>query len=221
MLFDTIFSSDGIFDPPGEYLDASVNAVRSSGGLYIADEVQAGLGRVGSRLWGFASGTVTPDIVTLGKPIGNGHPIGAVVTTKDIADRFADSDYFFSTFGGNTVSAAVGLAVLDITRRTDLPARAEAVGAHLRVGIEALDIDAFAEVRGAGLLIGVEVVDEDGLPDPVRAAGIVEGMRGRSVLIGRTGRSENVLKIRPPLVFEQQHADIFVEALNGSSRAQS
>ncbi len=206
LIFDTIFSSDGIFDPPGEYLDASAAAIREAGGLYIADEVQAGLGRVGSRMWGFATGSAIPDIVTLGKPIGNGHPIGAVVTTAEIARRFADEAYFFSTFGGNTVSAAVGTAVIDITEAEGLPERAERVGNYLRAAIRQMRGPVVA-VRGAGLFIGVEV------EQAATAEAIVEGMRKRGVLVGTTGPSGNVVKIRPPMVFEERHADVLVQAL--------
>jgi len=206
LIFDTIFSSDGIFDPPGEYLDASAAAIRDAGGLYIADEVQAGLGRVGNRMWGFATGSAIPDIVTLGKPIGNGHPIGAVVTTEEIARRFADEAYFFSTFGGNTVSAAVGTAVLDVTETEGLPERAERVGDYLRAAIRQMSGPVVA-VRGAGLFIGMEV------EDAATADAIVEGLRTRGVLVGTTGPSGNVVKIRPPIVFEERHADVLTQAL--------
>jgi 4-aminobutyrate aminotransferase-like enzyme/Ser/Thr protein kinase RdoA (MazF antagonist) len=209
LIFDTIFSSDGIFDPPGEYLDASAAAIREAGGLYIADEVQAGLGRVGNRMWGFAAGTAIPDIVTLGKPIGNGHPIGAVVTTAEIARRFTDEAYFFSTFGGNTVSAAVGTAVLDITEADGLPERAERVGHYLRAAIRQMP-GPVVSVRGAGLFVGVEVADK------ATAQAIVEGMRERGVLVGTTGPSGNVVKIRPPMVFEERHADFVLRALRQS-----
>jgi 4-aminobutyrate aminotransferase-like enzyme/Ser/Thr protein kinase RdoA (MazF antagonist) len=209
LIFDTIFSSDGIFDPPGEFLDASAAAIREAGGLYIADEVQAGLGRVGDRMWGFAAGTAIPDIVTLGKPIGNGHPIGAVVTTAEIARRFADDAYFFSTFGGNTVSAAVGSAVLDITEAEGLPERAERVGNYLRAAIREMRGPVVA-VRGVGLFVGVEVADS------ARAEAIVEGMRERGVLVGTTGPSGSVVKIRPPLIFDERHADALLEALRQS-----
>ena len=168
-MIDSAFSSDGIFDLPPGYLTAIADAVRAAGGLFIADEVQAGLGRVGDRFWGFAVDGFVPDLVTLGKPIGNGFPMGAVITTPAIAERFAASDYFFSTFGGSPVAAAAGLAVLDVTRDEGLPARAEAIGAGLRRDLAA----ALAAhgvpgtVRGAGLFIGVDV----GEPAPRPRAG--------------------------------------------------
>jgi 4-aminobutyrate aminotransferase-like enzyme len=157
-------------------------------------------------MWGYAAGRAVPDIITLGKPIGNGHPIGAVVTTEDIARRFADEAYFFSTFGGNTVSAAVGAAVLDITGAERLPDRAERVGAHLRRRLRRMP-QPIGAVRGAGLFIGVDV------GDAAAARAIVEGLRHRGVLVGATGPGATVIKIRPPLAFEEQHADILVQAL--------
>ncbi len=216
LMFDTIFSSDGIHDPARSYLDASAAGIRAAGGLFIADEVQAGLGRVGQRFWGFAAGTAVPDIVTLGKPIGNGHPIGVVITSKEIAERFAELGYFFSTFGGNPVSAAVGNAVLDITFAEALPKSADSVGEYLRTGLAgmAATSDVLGGVRGAGLFVGVDVVDTDGGPDEGRARAMVEAMRDNGVLIGRTGRHENVLKIRPPLIFEHDHADLLLDSLS-------
>ncbi|MEE8332009.1 MAG: aminotransferase class III-fold pyridoxal phosphate-dependent enzyme [Acidimicrobiia bacterium] len=213
LFLDTIFSSDGIHDPPPDYLDSAAAQIGAAGGLFVADEVQAGLGRVGPRMWGFAAGAATPDIVTLGKPIGNGHPVGAVVTTSDIAGRFADEDYFFSTFGGNNVAAAVGSAVLDITLGEELPERAERAGNYLRDGLKSITSSVIGEVRGAGLFTGVEIVNPDGEPDGPAAESILEAMKDRGVLIGRTGPHDNVLKIRPPLVFEEAHADIVLSAL--------
>jgi 4-aminobutyrate aminotransferase-like enzyme len=216
VFFDTIFSSDGIYPATADYLDQSVATVRTAGGLFVADEVQAGLGRVGSRFWGFSAATLTPDIVTLGKPVGNGHPLGVVVTTEAIARRFTEDGYFFSTFGGNPVAAAVGTAVLDLTAQLALPDRSQRVGEHIRNGIRAMGSAVVGDVRGAGLFIGVEIVGADGRPNRGTAAGLVEAMRGRGVLIGRTGPEDNVLKIRPPLVFEERHAEVLLTALADS-----
>jgi 4-aminobutyrate aminotransferase-like enzyme/Ser/Thr protein kinase RdoA (MazF antagonist) len=214
LIYDTVFSSDGIFDPGGDFLNGSMAAVRSSGGLFIADEVQAGLGRVGQRMWGFAGSGSAPDIVTLGKPLGNGYPIGAVVTSRDIAAAFAAREHFFSTFGGSTVAAAAGAAVIEATLALRLPQRADRVGGYLSRRLTELAGRAsqLREVRGAGLFVGVEVAD-----GPL-AEELVERMRDRHVLIGRTGPSGNVLKIRPPLVFEEAHADIVVAALEAALR---
>ncbi len=214
-MIDSAFSSDGIFDLPPGYLTAIADAVRAAGGLFIADEVQAGLGRVGDRFWGFAVDGFVPDLVTLGKPIGNGFPMGAVITTPAIAERFAASDYFFSTFGGSPVAAAAGLAVLDVTRDEGLPARAEAIGAGLRRDLAA----ALAAhgvpgtVRGAGLFIGVDV------GEPSLARELVEGLKAQRVLVSTTGPRRNVLKIRPPLAFDATHAALLLEAFEAALRA--
>jgi 4-aminobutyrate aminotransferase-like enzyme/Ser/Thr protein kinase RdoA (MazF antagonist) len=215
--FDGTFSSDGIRVPGAGYLDTAAAAVRAHGGLVIADEVQGGLGRIGSDYWAFRVGTAVPDIVTLGKPLGNGYPIGAVVTSRDIADRFAGRAYFFSTFGGNPVSAAAALMVLRITDELTLPQRAERVGAYLRGGLPAAlaGLDADVEVRGRGLFTGVDV-GHGGL-----AHDLVEAMRRQGVLVGRTGPGGTVVKIRPPLVFDYEHADRLLEATADGVRAMS
>jgi len=207
--FDTVLSSDGIFDP-SPALAVFADQIRAVGGLMIADEVQAGFGRIGPSLWGFAASGITPDIVTLGKPMGNGHPIAAVVTTASIAQRFADSGYYFSTFAGNPVSAAAGMAVLDIMEAEALPDAALAVGDSLRSALSSIDHPAIKEVRGRGAFTGVEIGQS--VPDEATARSIVDGMRERNVLIGRTGVTRNVLKIRPPLVFGPQHADMLLDA---------
>jgi 4-aminobutyrate aminotransferase-like enzyme len=213
---DTVFSSDGIFDPPAGYFAAVFDEVRSHGGLCIADEVQAGFGRVGTRFWGFAVDEAIPDIVTLGKPMGNGYPLAAVITSAEIAAEFSRHDYFFSTFAGSPVAAAVGGAVLDVMHRDALPARAERVGAYVRSGLRELAAKhlAAATVRGPGMFIGFDVRDQSGQPDPGMALAIQNRMRAHQVLIGRTGVNGNVLKIRPPLVFAEIHADILLETLD-------
>jgi 4-aminobutyrate aminotransferase-like enzyme len=150
LIFDDVFSSDGIHRVPPGYLRSAYAAARKVGALCVADEVQAGFGRVGAPFWGFAQDDVVPDIVTLGKPMGNGFPMGAVVTTAEIAARFAERSHFFSTFAGSPVAAAAGNAVLDVLQREDLPARADEVGEHLRVGLSALQHPAIVSVRGPG-----------------------------------------------------------------------
>ncbi len=211
---DTVFSSDGIHDLAPGYLALVYAAVREDGGLCIADEVQAGLGRVGQRMWGFAADTVVPDIVTLGKPLGNGHPMAAVVTTSAIAEDFANDGYYFSTFAGNPVSAAVGNAVLDVMEREQLPIQAEVIGRYLREGIGELALrhEIISEVRGPGLFIGVELVGNGAAATSV-AERVQNNMRERQVLIGRTGPAGNVLKIRPPLVFAEEHSDLLLKTL--------
>ena len=210
LVTDTIFASDGIFPAPEGWLREAFTRVREAGGLSVADEVQAGFARVGKPFWGFALDGAVPDIVTLGKPMGNGHPMGAVVTTRAIAEEFARNWHFFSTFAGSPVAAAAGSAVLDVIEREGLAEHAEVIGARLRERISALGHPAIVDVRGAGLFVGVE------LSGPDEAGAVVEGMRSRRVLIGRTGRERNVLKIRPPLVFDDSNVDALVAALAGT-----
>jgi 4-aminobutyrate aminotransferase-like enzyme len=214
-MIDSAFSSDGIFDLPPGYHTSLAAAVRAAGGLFIADEVQAGLGRVGDRFWGFAVDGFVPDVVTLGKPIGNGFPMGAVITTPAIAEHFAASDYFFSTFGGSPVAAAAGLAVLDVTRDEGLPARAEAIGARLRRDLAA----ALAAhgvpgiVRGAGLFIGIDVGEASLAQD------LVEALKARRALVSTTGPRRDVLKIRPPMAFDATHAGLLLAAFEAALAA--
>jgi 4-aminobutyrate aminotransferase-like enzyme len=209
-IFDTVFSSEGIFEIPDGVLKAARAWASEAGALLVADEVQAGFGRIGPSFWGFARHKVVPDIVTLGKPMGNGHPMGAVVTTRAIADQFASESHFFSTFAGSPVAAAVGMAVIDVVEREGLAANAERVGAYLKQQIEALAHPDIVEVRGPGLFVGVE------LESHRLATRTVNDMRQDGVLIGATGPSGNVLKIRPPLVFRDHHADRVVDALRRS-----
>lgn len=204
---------------PDGYLQAAYRHVRAAGGVCIADEVQVGLGRVGTHLWGFETQGVVPDIVTLGKPIGNGHPIGAVITTPEVAASFDTGMEYFNTFGGNPVSCAVGLAVLDVLEGDGLQERAHVVGTRLAAGLEALAADhaVIGEVRGLGLFLGVDLVTdrETREPAPALARRVVEEMKGRGVLIGVEGHGRNVLKIKPPLVFSEANADVLVETLGG------
>lgn len=217
LAFDTVFSSDGIFDPlPGAFR-AAAERVREAGGLFIADEVQAGFGRVGARMWGFADQDFVPDIVTLGKPMGNGHPVAAVITTQAIAKAFTRHGYYFSTFAGNPVSTAAAMAVLDVISTENLPAKADRVGSYLRFGLRTLAgrHPSISDVRGPGMFTGVEL-QTDGRPDPELTRRVMDDMRRRRVLIGRTGLHGNVLKIRPPLTFDESHADLLIEALDAT-----
>jgi 4-aminobutyrate aminotransferase-like enzyme len=211
-------TSDGILAPPPEYARGLAERARAAGGLYVADEVQAGHGRTGAHLWAFAAAGVVPDIVTTGKPMGNGFPVAAVVTRADIVDRLAARTEWFSTFGGNPVACAAALAVLDVIEEEDILAGADAVGAHLRAGLADLAArhDGIGDVRGSGLLIGVELVRDREHREPATdlAADVVEALRDRGVLVGRAGPADNVLKIRPPLVFRCEHADLLVERLD-------
>ena len=203
---------------PDGYLHAAYRAMRAAGGVCIADEVQVGFGRVGTHRWGFETQGVTPDIVTLGKPIGNGHPLAAVITTPEIAASFANGMEYFNTFGGNPVSCAVGLAVLDVIETEQLQQRALVVGEHLRAGLRDLQArhPIIGDVRGLGMFIGVELIrDHETLaPADAEASYIAERMKDHGILIGTDGPLHNVLKIKPPLAFTTNNADRLVATLD-------
>ena len=210
-----------IMYPPG-YLAEVYRHVRAAGGVCIADEVQTAYGRIGTHGYAFEAQGVVPDIVVLGKPIGNGYPLGAVVTTPEIAASFDNGMEFFSTFGGSTVSCVVGLAVLDIVRDEQLQAHAREVGEHLLARLRPL-VDRSAlvgDVRGSGLFIGVELVrDRDTLePAAAEAADIVNRLREEGILIGTDGPYHNVLKIRPPMPFSIEDAHVLASALEAVVR---
>jgi 4-aminobutyrate aminotransferase-like enzyme len=192
---------------PQGYLNDVYDAVRAAGGVCIADEVQTGFGRIGTHFWGFESYGVVPDVVVLGKPIGNGHPIGAVITTRAIADSFDNGMEFFSTFGGNTVSCAIGLAVLEVVQEEGLQTHALQVGEKLIDALKDLQSrhEVIRDVRGSGLFLGVELEKE--------ATRIVNQMRENRILIGTEGPLHNVLKIRPPMPFSSSDADQFLTTL--------
>jgi 4-aminobutyrate aminotransferase-like enzyme/Ser/Thr protein kinase RdoA (MazF antagonist) len=202
---------------PDGYLKEAHRHVREAGGVCIADEVQTGLGRVGSYFWAFETQGVVPDIVTIGKPLGNGHPLAAVVTTSEISASFDNGMEYFNSFGGNPVSCVVGLAVLDVIEEERLQEKAQRVGAHLKAALEALKNkhSLIGDVRGSGLFIGVELVlDRETLaPAPKQAAYVVERMKDSGVLISTDGPLHNVLKIKPPLVFSKNNADELVNRL--------
>jgi 4-aminobutyrate aminotransferase-like enzyme len=199
--------------PPG-YLNKVYDVVRGAGGVCIADEVQTGYGRIGTHFWAFESYGVVPDIVVLGKPIGNGHPIGAVITTPEIAASFDNGMEFFSTFGGNTVSCAIGLAILEVVQEEKLQSHALAVGEQLLSGLRELQQHhaIFGDVRGSGFFLGVELI-KDSEPATSEAHRIVNAMRDNGILIGTDGPSHNVLKIRPPMPFSMTDADRFLTTL--------
>jgi 4-aminobutyrate aminotransferase-like enzyme len=216
LLVDTIFSSDGVFADPAGFLAGAVAQVRAAGGLFIADEVQAGFGRVGAPMWGFARQQVAPDLVTLGKPMGNGHPVAAVVSRPEPAAAFGRSIRYFNTFGGNPVSCAAAMAVLQVITGERLAENSEAMGERLRAELRGLATrrPTLGEVRGAGLFIGADILDTSGDPAPDAAIRVVNAMRAQGVLISVTGPAGNVLKIRPPLVFASEHVDLLVAALD-------
>jgi 4-aminobutyrate aminotransferase-like enzyme len=215
---DSLFSSDGIFAEPTNLLDRVAQVVRDAGGLFIADEVQSGYARSGERMWGHQRHGVQPDIMTLGKPMGNGFPVAGVVLADDVVARFGRDQRYFNTFGGNTVAIAAAQATFDVIRDDDLLGHTTRVGGELQTALRELATrhECIGDVRGAGLYLGVEIVgDRDAkTPDAVRASALVNGLRERRVLISATGFNANVLKIRPPLVFSSDDADRLLSALD-------
>ncbi len=206
-----------IMFPPG-YLAAVYAHVRRAGGVCIADEVQTGLGRIGTHFWAFESQDVEPDIVVMGKPMGNGHPLAAVVTTRAIADAFDNGMEFFTTFGGNTVSCAVGLAVLDVVRDEALQLHAHHVGARMLAGLRAMSLrhELVGDVRGSGLFLGVELVRDRVTLEPAadEASYVFNRMREEGILLGTDGPHHNVVKIRPPMPFDDANADRLVATMD-------
>ncbi|MFC5502920.1 aspartate aminotransferase family protein [Lysinimonas soli] len=236
LIVDTIFASDGVF-PDAAGLSLAVAAIRAAGGLFIADEVQAGFGRLGGGsagagpaggddagaagqngadlgLWGFARYGLEPDIVTLGKPMGNGHPVAAVVARRAPIEAFAARGRYFNTFGGNPVSIAAAQATLDVVREERFVEHARAIGPRLRRALEQIDSPRIGEVRGQGLFLGVDLVDDAGRPDEALAIEVVNALRQRRILLAASGPGNNTLKIRPPLVFNDTDASRLVGELD-------
>ena len=218
VLLDSVFASDGLQVQPEGLLRAASETARRHGALHVADEVQGGFGRVGTHWWAFERHGVVPDLVALGKPMGNGIPIAGVVGRAELFDAFGGRVRYFNTFGGNPVSVAAASAVLDELEDRDLLAHAEALGGRVATGLREVTTDepGVAEVRRAGLFLAVELVEEDGSPDAARAAAVVNAMRERRILISASGTYDNVLKIRPPLVLDESSADRLVHGLGSS-----
>lgn len=219
-IVDPLFSSDGIYANPTSLLAPVAEVVRDAGGLFIADEVQSGLGRSGERLWGYQRHGLNPDIVTMGKPMGNGYPVAAVALAGDVVKAFGNDLRYFNTFGGNSVAIAAAQATFDVIRDEKLMQNADRIGKIIRDGLKdiATRHDRIGDVRGAGLYIGAELVTDRVTkePDSKTALGIVNGLRERRVLISGTGFHSNVLKIRPPLVFGEAHADRLLSELEAT-----
>lgn len=217
-IIDTILSSNGLPRIPPGWLPSVVAGVRAAGGLFIADEVQPGFGRMGTHFWGWEKLGVEPDLVTLGKPMGNGHPVSAVVCRSEMAREFQKNGSYFNTFGGNPVSCAAARAVLEIIEEEQLQQRALSTGRYLRAGLRALaeTHEVMGDVRGSGLFNAVDLVTdrESGKPATAEAARIVNAMRERGVLLGSSGPFSNVLKIRSPMVFGEPEADFLLERLS-------
>jgi 4-aminobutyrate aminotransferase-like enzyme len=220
LLFDTIFSSDGILSHPAGFIAKAVAAVRSAGGVFIADEVQPGFARTGAAMWGFERHGVTPDLVVLGKPMGNGMPIAGVIAGPEILEEFAARARYFNTFGGNPVSCAAALAVLDVIADERLMANAFCVGEYIQAGLRSLALreERIGEIRGAGLFIGVDLVKDRATrePDPETSLALVNRLRDKHVLISACGRRGHVLKIRPPLPFSREDADELLTKLDAA-----
>ena len=216
LVTDTIFSSDGIFAGPKGFLKPAVDAIHEAGGLFVADEVQPGFGRTGETMWGFERHGVSPDMVTIGKPMGNGYPMAGIVLRPEIIAEFGPRARYFNTFGGNPVAAAAGKAVLDAIRIDGLQHNALDVGRYLMDGLMSLSHSAIGDVRGSGLFIGVEIISDAATkrPDAALTTRIVNGLRERRILISASGPNANILKIRPPLVFAREHADMLLSALD-------
>ena len=217
LIVDTIFASDGVI-PDAVGLPAAVAAIHAAGGIFLADEVQPGFGRLGrsdasGSLWGFARHGLEPDLVTLGKPMGNGHPIAGVVARRELVDAFATGGRYFNTFGGNPVSIAAAQATLDVVRDEQLPEHAARVGGALLSALRELDDPRIGAVRGAGLFLGVDLVDADGRPDEALALDVVNALRERRILLAASGPDNHTLKIRPPLVFGDADATRLVTEL--------
>lgn len=218
LLADSIFSSDGVLPGPVGYLQAAIDVVHRNGGIYIADEVQPGFARTGEAFWGFARHSIVPDIVTIGKPMGNGMPVAGLLAKADVLAAFSDATPYFNTFGGNPVSMAAAQAVLDVIQREELQAHSLTVGNKLRHQLAQLaDVhECVGDVRGAGLFIGFELVSnrEHKTPDKERALAVVEQLREEGVLTSVAGPFGNVLKLRPPLAFQEADIDWLVGSLD-------
>jgi 4-aminobutyrate aminotransferase-like enzyme/Ser/Thr protein kinase RdoA (MazF antagonist) len=212
---ESIMSCGGQIELPENYLKFAYEAIRKSGGLCIADEVQVGCGRVGSHFWGFQLHNVIPDIVTIGKPIGNGHPLAAVVCTREVADAFANGMEYFNTFGGNPVSCAIGSSVLQVIKDEKLQENALEVGEYLKSGLQELqnDFPIIGDVRGQGFFLGFELADKQKTPLTGKATYLANRMRQLGILMSTDGRDNNVLKIKPPMVFSKQNSDELLERL--------
>ncbi len=218
LLLCTAFSSEGLPMVPAGYLRKAAKIVHDAGGLLIADEVQGGFGRFGTHMWGHAALGALPDIVTMGKPMGNGHPLAGVVARADLVETFASRNMYFNTFGGNPVSAAVGMAVLEVIDREQLLANARSVGGYVIERLRGLQtkLSLIGDVRGNGMFFAVEMVADQKTKAPAAAPTkrIVNAMRDRGVLISRIGMHDNILKIRPPMPFTREHADLLIATLD-------
>ncbi len=218
LLVDSVFTSDGILPEPAGFLQGAVDAIKRAGGLFIADEVQPGFGRTGEHMWGFQRHGLNPDIVTVGKPMGNGQPVAGLMATNDALAEFGQNSRYFNTFAGNTVSCAAALAVLNTIEKEGLIQHAAKVGKILRDGITDLAKrhEAIGDVRGVGMFVGVELVSDRATraPDREFTSRVVNRMREKGVLLSACAMGHNVLKIRPPLVLSAEQAGMVIETID-------
>ncbi len=212
MMICPFFANEGFPNVGRDFFAQTAAVIRRAGGIVIADEVQPGFGRLGTQFWGHEQLGIVPDVITIGKPMANGHPVAAVVARPDVMGAFRDAFGYFNTFGGNPVSAAAAMAVMDVIEEENLIANALRVGDHALKRLKALRHPLIAEVRGQGLFFGVEFAHE-GRPATRFAARVVEEMKRRGVLMNRIGRHMNTLKIRPPMPFSQDNADFLIGEL--------
>jgi len=223
LIVDSIFTSDGILPEEPGFLKGAVEAIRRAGGIFVADEVQPGFGRTGSHMWGFQRHGIDPDIVTLGKPMGNGQPIAGLLTRHDVVEEFGKKSRYFNTFAGNAVSCAAAAAVLMVIRRDRIMDNARDVGAYLLSKVDALRArhDCLGNVRGAGLFVAADIVTDrvTQASDRDRTTRVVNAMRDNGVLISACGADHNILKIRPPLIFSRENVDLFVDVLDKALEA--
>jgi len=225
LLVDSIFSSDGIYADPDGFLKPAVEMLQAQGGLFIADEVQPGFGRTGQGMWGFSRHGVRPDVVTMGKPMGNGFPMSGLAAREELlAVLNADMGYF-NTFGGSPVAVAAGTAVLDVIAEEDLMANATRQGEYFKRQLQDIQarFEEVSDVRGAGLFLGLDLCDptRDGAPDAQRTTALINDLKRNGVLIGGAGKSGSTLKIRPPLCIERSEADLFLDRFEQSLRTTS
>ena len=223
LLIDTLFANEGLPRVPAGFVEKAATLIREAGGLFIADEVQSGFARTGEHLWGHQAHAVVPDIVTLGKPMGNGYPLAGLVTQGSLVEAFGRSAMYFNTFGGSPVAAAAGMAVLDVIEREQLLTNARNVGAYVQQRLDGLaeKHDLIGDVRGKGLFFAVELVRDRTTKAPagIEARRVVNDMRERGVLISKIGADDNILKMRPPLVFSLANADLFIDTLDAALSA--
>ncbi len=212
------FANEGLVDLPSGYMEKAIGHVRAAGGLFIADEVQGGFGRTGNQWWSHEAEGVVPDIVTLGKPMGNGHPLAAVIARADLIDEFGEWGMYFNTFGGNPVSCAVGMAVLDVLEEEELLDNAVQVGGFVASGLRELQnrYDIIGDVRDKGMFFAMELVEDRGskLPATEASGRFINMMCQRGVLISRIGRHDNILKLRPPMPFAKGNAEQLLDTLD-------